>query len=87
MAILKTGVLKTNGHDTIKVGMKVIYRGNFGFGPEEEVTIEYIELCDCEHAKYGEPVNEVRAEDLHRCCVDLDNGHWAYGYQITEILG
>ena len=79
--------LKTNGHNLVKVGMKVMYRGAFGFGMPMETTLDGIELCESEHEKYGYPVNEVRAEDLYRCCVDLSDGHWAYGYQITEILG
>lgn len=79
--------LKTNGHDVVKVGTKVMWRGSWGSEEPKETEIEYIELCDCEGCKYGEPVSEVRAEDLHRCCVDLTNGHWAYGFQIVEILG
>ena len=80
-------MLKTNGHKTVKVGMKVGYRGCFGSGPYEEVTIEGIELCEDEHEKYGEIVDEVDANDLYRCCLDLDNGHWAYGYQVERIIG
>lgn len=79
--------MKTNGFDIVKVGMKVKYRGSWGYGPIEEVTIEYMELCDCEGQKYGEPVSEVPVEDLRRCCLDLDNEHWAYGWQVVEILG
>lgn len=79
--------LKTNGHKIVKVGMKVKYRGSFGSGPIEETTIESIELCEDEHEKYGVLVSEVSVKDLYRCCLDLDNEHWAYGYQITEILG
>ena len=79
--------MKTNGIEIVKVGMKVKYRGSFGSGPIEVVTIEYMELCEREHEKYGEPVSEVSVKDLHRCCLDLDNGHWAYGYQVCEVLG
>lgn len=85
MQVMET--LKTNGHEIVKVGMKVMWRGSWGYDQPAETTIEYIELCDCEGCKYGESVDAVPAEDLHRCCVDLTNGHWAYGYQITEILG
>jgi hypothetical protein len=49
--------------------------------------VEYIELCEDEHEKYGEPVDEVAVQDIKRCCIDLSDGHWAYGYQITEIIG
>ena len=76
----------TNGHKTAKVGQKVKYRGDFGHGPIEVVRLEEIELCEDEHEKYGELVDEVDVRDLNRCCVTLDNGHWAYGYQIVEIL-
>ena len=76
----------TNGHKTAKVGQEVKYRGDFGHGPIEVVKLEEIELCENEHEKYGEPVDEVDVKDLYRCCVSLDNGHWAYGYQIVEIL-
>ena len=78
--------MKTNGKMSVKVGQKVKYRGNFGSGPIEVVTLESIELCEDEHEKYGTPVDEVDVWDLNRCCVCLDNGHWAYGYQIVEIL-
>lgn len=80
-------MLKTNGHETLKVGMAVIYRPSWGYDAPVEVKVEYIELCDMEGCKYGEPVEEVSAEDVYRCCVDLDNGHWAYGFQIDEIIG
>ena len=70
----------------VKVGTKVLYRGSFGTGPKKEATIIGIELCEREHEKYGEPVEEVCAIDLPRCCVDLSDGHWAYGYQVTDII-
>ena len=79
--------MKTNGHTTLKTGMKVIYRGSWGHDAPKETTIEYIELCDCEGCKYGEPVNEVAIQDIRRSTFDLADGHWAYGYQVTEILG
>ena len=79
--------MNTNGHKTIKVGMTVIYRGSWGYDAPEKVKIEGIELCDCEGCKYGEPVDEVPVEDVRRCTFDLDNGHWAYGFQIDEIIG
>lgn len=79
--------MRTNGHNTLKVGMKVIYRGCWGMDAPKETIVEDIELCEQEHEKYGELVDEVPVEDIKRCCVDLADGHWAYGYQITEIIG
>ena len=79
--------MKTNGHQTMKTGMKVVYRGCWGQDAPKEAIVESMELCEHEHEKYGEPVDEVPAEDVKRCCVCLSDGHWAYGYQITEIIG
>lgn len=79
--------MKTNGHTTLKKGMKVIYRGSWGHDAPKETTVEYIELCDCEDCKYGDEVDEVLVEDIHRSVVDLADGHWAYGWQIEELIG
>lgn len=79
--------MRTNGHNTLKVGMNVVYRGSWGQDAPKETTVEYIELCEREHEKYGEPVDEVAVQDISRCCIDLSDGRWAYGYQITEIIG
>lgn len=78
--------MKTNGHATLKKGMEVIYRPSWGYDAPVKTTVEYIELCDMEGCKYGSPVDEVAIEDIRRSTFDLSNGHWAYGYQIDEIL-
>lgn len=78
---------KTNGHNLVKVGMKVKYRGAWGFDPEKEATIVSIDLCDCEGAKYGDPVDEILVDEVRRGNFTFSDNHWAYGYQITEILG
>ena len=67
---------------SLKVGDKVMYRGTFGRGVAKETTIESIELCEDEHEKYGEMVDEMTKADYERCCVSLADGHWCYGYQI-----
>ena len=79
--------MKTNGINIVKVGMQVNYRGSWGTGPLKTATIIGIELCESEHEKYGIATEQVYAKDLRRCCVDLSDNHWAYGYQIEEILG
>ena len=79
--------METNGHKTLKAGMKVVYRGSWGHDAPKEAIVEDIELCESEHEKYGEPVDEVAVKDIRRCCLDLSDGHWAYGYQITKIIG
>lgn len=79
--------LKTNGYETVTVGMTVEYRQRFGRGACSQAVIETIELCENEYEKDGVAVTSVSAGDLHRCCLCLDDGHWCYGYQIDEILG
>lgn len=79
--------MRTNGNNTLKVGMKVIYRGAWGTAAPKEVTVEFIELCENEHEKYGIPVDEVPVKDIEKCCLSLSDEHWAYGYQVTEIIG
>lgn len=79
--------MKTNGYLYAMVGMRVKYRTNFGKGNSVVATIERIELCKDEHCKDGMEVSEVLASELHRCCIDLDNGFWAYGYQVEELIG
>lgn len=83
----KTMELKTNGIDKVKVGSRVMWKGGFGNDPAREAVILSIELCEHENSKYGRNVLGVDVRDLYRCCVGLANGHWAYGYQITELLG
>lgn len=79
--------MKTNGHTTLKKGMSVIYRGSWGHDAPKETTVEYIELCPIENCKYGDEVDEVLVEDIRRSVVDLADGHWAYGWQIEELIG
>ena len=64
--------MKTN---YIEIGTKVDSR----FG---EAKVTGIELCKSHSEKYGIDVPKVFVEDKDRCVFDLDNGHWAYGYQI-----
>lgn len=33
----------------------------------------------------GIPMKEIWAIDKDRCVFDLENGHWAYGDQVTKI--
>tara|TARA_Y100000389_G_scaffold189807_1_gene213936 strand:+ start:367 stop:567 length:201 start_codon:yes stop_codon:yes gene_type:complete len=61
----------------IKIGTKVDSR----FGTAK---ITGIELCK-DGSKYGIGMDKIFVEDKDRCTFDMDNGHWAYGYQINPI--
>ena len=60
----------------IKIGTKVDSR----FG---EAKVTGIELCKNHSEKYGISIEKVFVKDKDRCVFDMDNGHWAYGYQVT----
>ena len=70
----------------IKIGSKVIYRGTFGMGYPEEVTIEGIDKCKKERDKYGDAVESIDWDMKNYGCFTLSNGHWCYGEQIDSPL-
>ena len=70
----------------IKIGSKVIYRGNFGMGCPEKVTIESIDMCEKEGDKYGDAVESIDWGMKNYGCFTLSNGHWCYGEQIDSLL-
>lgn len=79
--------MKTNGNQTIKIGMTVVYRGSWGHDAPKEAVVEGIELCEQPYEKYGDPVDEVAIADVERSTFDLSDEHWCYGYQIVEVIG
>ena len=70
----------------LKVGDKVRHRGGFGMDAPTNAKVEGIEV-NCRGGKDGDGVDEVDWSEVTRdnCVVSLDNGHWAYGNQITRI--
>jgi hypothetical protein len=59
----------------IKIGTKVTTR----FG---EAKVKGIDLCQREGDKEGIRVDKIWVDLKDRCVFDMDNGHWAYGYQV-----
>ena len=70
----------------IKIGSKVMYRGSFGMGCPEKVTIESIDMCEKEGDKYGDAVESIDWDMKNYGCFTLSNGHWCYGWQIDLLL-
>jgi hypothetical protein len=70
----------------LKIGDKVIWRGAWGSEAPQEATIEQISLCAV-GSKYGKDVKSVdwKTIEAGKVVVTLNNGHWAYGHQLTEI--
>lgn len=69
----------------IRVGDTVIWRGSWGKDLPAPAKIVSMELCQHEREKYGIPVDEAHDIDKNRLVVSLDNGHWAYGVQLSLI--
>ena len=70
----------------IKIGSRVMYRGSFGMGCPEKVTIESIDMCEKERDKYGDAVESIDWDMKNYGCFTLSNGHWCYGGQIDLLL-
>jgi hypothetical protein len=72
----------------LKVNDKVIWCGSWGRDLPKEVTVNAIEVCPLGE-KHGNDVNSVAWSvingDNKTIIVDLDNGHWAYDYQLKPI--
>ena len=71
----------------LKVGDTVLWRGGFGKDAPKKAKVQGIEIT--RGGKYGDPVDEVKWEKVRDryVTVDLDNGHWAYGSQISQCHG
>jgi len=72
----------------LTVGDKVMWRGAWNTEPPKKVTVESIELCPV-GKKHGSDVQSVAWNTIdggkRNVVVTLDNGHWAYGYQLKPI--
>ena len=73
--------------DKLKVGDKVNWRGAWGSEPSKVATVTGMQKCP-NGSKYGKDINSADwnvVKSGRTIVVDLDNGHWAYGSQLTPI--
>ena len=72
--------------DKIKVGSKVMWRGSFGRAEPVEAEIECIQRV-AQGCKTGTVVNSLSWSTINgrNVVIDLTNGHWCYGNQISPI--
>lgn len=70
--------------NTLKTGDSVWVRGGFGKEPRTLATVEQIEITNGD--KYGTEVDEVKWALVYdrNVVVSLDNGRWAYAYQLKK---
>lgn len=74
-----------NSRAVLSVGDEVIWCGAWGSAPPLRARVEGLELV-ATGEKYGAertcmPWDHVAAHAV----VSLDNGHWAYGHQISPV--
>lgn len=67
----------------LKVGDRISYM--MWSGKTVTAHVLGIEICK-EGMKSGRPVNRCDIERHNNVVLDLDNQHWAYGYQVKEII-
>ena len=70
----------------LKIGDKVMWRGAWGAEPAKEATVTNMQLCAV-GSKYGKDIKSADWETVRngKIVVSLDNGHWAYGTQLSPI--
>jgi hypothetical protein len=68
----------------LKIGDRVDWRGTWSQDMPQRVTVLGIDYCQAGE-KYGIEVNALAWDKVsENGVVRLDNGHWAYGYQIRR---
>lgn len=70
----------------LKIGDTVSWRGCFGSDPAKDAEVKEIIITEQPRTKYGKNVDSVDWELVkeNRVLVDLTNGFWAYGEQISK---
>ena len=68
----------------LEVGDTVIWRGGWGKDAPIEALVTSIDKVK-PGEKYGDDVKSLPWSQVEtRAVVALDNGHWAYGYQLSQ---
>jgi hypothetical protein len=70
----------------VRIGDNVKWRGCFGMDAPRSAVVTGLEITDAPRTKYGREVEEASWELVrqNRVLFTLDNGHWAYGEQISK---
>lgn len=73
--------------DTLNIGDTVSWRGAWGTEPAEEAKVSDMWITKNPREKYGKQVQDASWDMVkqNRVVVDLENGHWAYGEQLSQL--
>jgi len=76
---------KKHGH-TLSIGDEVLWRGEWGARKPKRAKIRALESTLGYGTKHGRHVSQVEWPDMKaHVLVTLDNGHWAYGFQLEKV--
>jgi hypothetical protein len=69
----------------LNVGDTVNWKGSFGLSLAQPAKITGMEWCKV-GSKEGRPIKHIDWDKANsrQLVVDLDNGHWAYGTQLSK---
>jgi len=73
--------------EMLQIGDEVMWSGAWGSEPPTIAIVESITLTDGINAYIGDSYYAVEWTICNdrRVIVDLNNGHWAYGYQVRPL--
>lgn len=72
---------------TLRIGDAVIWRGSWGSDAPRVAIVSEIEQTREQNEKYGVAVDSLPWSTVRAgfAVVSLDNGRWAYGFQIEPV--
>jgi hypothetical protein len=70
----------------LRLGQTVIWRGAWGTAEPVEAVVRYIQKNESNGSKSGRSVGSIPWSEVteRNVIVDLENGFWAWGSQISE---
>jgi len=80
---MEKSVIKCVHSSTLRLGDIVIWRGSWGKDLPQQATVKSIEIGD--HCTMVDEVDWHQLTD-RSVTVVLDNGHWAYGFQLAPAV-
>tara|TARA_A100000172_G_scaffold36581_1_gene22207 strand:- start:1307 stop:1546 length:240 start_codon:yes stop_codon:yes gene_type:complete len=78
--------MQSSDTNFLNIGDKVMWSGSWGSETEKLAEVDSITVVE-PNTKYGDNVdwlhwNLVRGRE---CIINLTNGHWAWGFQVTKL--
>ena len=73
-------------HYKLSLGDSIMWSGGWGSNSPQEAVITGIQINEANGSKEGGQVEDVDWDYVteRNILVDLDNGHWAWGFQINK---